>query len=334
VPRGPSGVSEGLVGGWRAVHLRSDCIEVTVLPDKGADIYALEDLATGIDPLFKAPWGLQPPGSPPRPGSAGAPFLENYEGSWQELFPNTNDACSYRGSLLPFHGEVATRRWSWSVESDEGNEVAARFSVDCRLAPFRVERLMRLRGGERRLVLDERITNCSDDVAQFAWGHHCVLGPPLVADGAELRAGCRTILTLDEPWEQTARLAPGQRSRWPAARGRDGREIDLSRIPGPDAASHDDVYLTDLEHGWAELRNAALGLAFRLDWDASVFSWIISWQPFGGAHEMPLRGAYALGIEPWTSGGNLEAALAAGQAVELAGREHLDTTLVASIIEL
>jgi hypothetical protein len=278
--------------------------------------------------------GLQPPGSPPRAGSAGAPFLENYEGSWQELFPNTNDACSYRGSLLPFHGEVATRKWSWSVESDEGNEVAARFAVDCRLAPFRVERLMRLPRGERRLVLDERVTNCSDDVAQFAWGHHCVLGPPLVADGAELRAGCRTIVTLDHPWEQTARLAPGQRSEWPIARGRDGSGIDLSRIPGRDAASHDDVYLTDLDGGWAELRNPALGLAFRLDWDDAVFKWIISWQPFGGAREMPLRGAYGLGIEPWSTGGNLEAAVAGGQALELAGRSHLDTTLVASIFEL
>ena len=75
-----SGVSEGVVSGWRTVQLRSDAIEVTVLPAKGADIYALVDLATGIDPLFKTPWGLQPPGSPPRPGSAGAPFLENYEG--------------------------------------------------------------------------------------------------------------------------------------------------------------------------------------------------------------------------------------------------------------
>ena len=34
---------------------------------------------------------------------------------------------------------------------------------------------------------------------------------------------------------------------------------------------------------------------------------------------MPLRGAYALGIEPWTSGDNLEAALASGEAVELSG---------------
>ena len=64
-----------------------------------------------MDVLFKAPWGLQPPGSPPREGADGHAFLENYEGGWQELFPNCNDPCEYRGVELPFHGEVATVPW-------------------------------------------------------------------------------------------------------------------------------------------------------------------------------------------------------------------------------
>ena len=34
-------------------------------------------------------------------------FLHNYGGGWQELFPSCNDACTYRGVELPFHGEVA-----------------------------------------------------------------------------------------------------------------------------------------------------------------------------------------------------------------------------------
>jgi hypothetical protein len=159
-----------------------------------------------------------------------------------------------------------------------------------------------------------------------------VLGPPLVAAGAELRVPCRAIVTPGEPWEHTARLAPGQRSAWPCAQGRDGGAVDLSRIPGPEAGSHDDVYLTALDGGWAEVRNPALRLGFRLDWDPGVFRWVISWQPFGGAHAMPLRGAYALGVEPWVSGGNLAAGVAAGEAVELAGGQALETTVVASII--
>jgi hypothetical protein len=327
-----SGLSESMHNGWRALTLHSDLLEVVVLPDKGADIYALTDRASGIDPLFKAPWGLQPPGSPPREGSAGQAFLANYEGAWQELFPNTNDACAYRDARLPFHGEVATLPWSWSAETGEDG-VAVRLSVDCRRTPFRLERLMRLPYGERALVLEESVRNTSAEPAHFVWGHHCVLGPPLVAAGAELRVPCQTIVTIGDLWEDTARLAPGQRSHWPVARGRDGSAVDLSRIPGPEAGSHDDVYLTDFDGGWAEVRNPAVATGFRLEWDPAVFRWLISWQPFGGAHAMPLRGAYALGIEPWTSGGNLASALAAGEAIELAGGGCLATTVIARMID-
>jgi hypothetical protein len=325
------GIREGLVHGWPAVHLSNGLLEVTVLPGKGADIYALTDLGSGIDPLFKAPWGLQPPGSPPRAGSGGAAFLENYQGGWQELFPNTNDPAGYRGITIPFHGEVATLPWSWSAADAGPGETSARFTAECRLLPFRLERTMRLPHGERRLVLDELVTNLSGDTAHFTWGHHCVLGPPLVGAGAELRIPCRTIITGAEPWEDTARLVPGQRSGWPLARCRDGGVADLSRVPGPEAGSHDDVFLTGLDGGWAELANPALGLGFRLDWDPAVFGWVISWQPFGGAHAMPLRGAYALGIEPWTSGGNLEAAMASGEALMLPAHGQLKTTVSATI---
>ena len=324
-------IREGVMNGWRALHLTSDALEVIVLPDKGADIYGIIDLNTGVDVLFKSPWGLQPPGAPPRAGSDGMAFLENYEGGWQELFPNTNDPARYRDTILPFHGEVATLPWSWSVVPSDPGEIAVRLAVECRLTPFRLERMMRLRDGERRLALDERVTNLSDESALFCWGHHCVVGPPLVADGAELRVPCRTIVTGPEPWEQTARLVPGQRGRWPVAQCRDGGTADLSQVPGPDAGSHDDVFLTELTEGWAEVVNPSLGLGFRLDWDPAIFRWVISWQPYGGAHSLPLGGCYGLGIEPWTSEGNLEAAIGKGDAATLAPHGVLETTVTASI---
>jgi galactose mutarotase-like enzyme len=330
VARSGSGITEGAVNGWPALYLTNGALAVTVLPGKGADIYEITDLATGIDPLFKAPWGLQPPGAPAREGSDGAAFLENYEGAWQELLPNTNDACTHQGRPVPFHGEVATRPWSVAVEADDGERVAVRLSVDCETVPLRLERLMTLRSGQRRLELSERVTNRSGAPVQFTWGHHCVLGPPLVAAGAVLRTPARTIITPPQAWEDTARLAPGQRSAWPLAQRRGGGEVDLSHVPGPEAASHDDVFLTGLDGGWAEVGQPALGIAFRLEWDPGVFGWIISWQPYGGARAMPLRGAYALGIEPWAAGGNLEHAVAAGEALRLDAHAHLDTRLTAS----
>lgn len=303
-----------------------------MLPDKGAEIHSFADVASGAEMLFAAPWGLQPPGAPPREGSGGERFLECYAGGWQELFPNTNAGCVV-GTALPFHGEVALVPWTWDVLRHDAGEVAVRLEVTCRTLPLRLARTMRLAAGSRRLLLDETVTNLSDEQVRFVWGHHCVVGSPLVAAGARLRTGARTIVTIPEMWEDTARLEPGQRSSWPMARGRDGREIDLSRIPGPEAESHDDVYLTDVDDGVAEVTNAALGLGFRLTWDVSVFRWIISWQAYGGARALPLTGSYAVGIEPWVAGDNLEAAIAAGDALTLGGGASLSTTLVAEIVE-
>jgi hypothetical protein len=79
------------------------------------------------------------------------------------------------------------------------------------------------------------------------------------------------------------------------------------------------------------VENPRLGRTFRLRFDHGLFRWLCSWQPYGGARELPLAGSYALGIEPWISSGNLEDAVAAGEAIELAGGAALETTLTAAI---
>jgi hypothetical protein len=106
----------------------------------------------------------------------------------------------------------------------------------------------------------------------------------------------------------------------------------LSVIPGPEIHSHDDVYLTDLTDGWVSVTNPRIGLSFSLRWDVTVFKWIISWQPYGGAEALPFKGQpYALGIEPWISNKPLGAAVEAGEAIRLAPQEKFSTTLVAQV---
>jgi hypothetical protein len=324
-------VSEGERAGWRARTLESDAVSVAVLPERGAELVELVDRATGVDVLFKAPWGLAPPGAPPREGSDGHAFLERYAGGWQELFPSVNGPCELVGRTIPFHGEVASVAWDEEVVSAGGDELAVAYEVRSRLLPLRLRRVMRLRAGERALVLEERVTNEGGSTARFVWGHHCVVGPPLVAAGARLEAPAGTIVTIPDLWEDTARLEPGQRSAWPHARLRDGGTVDLRDVPGEEAGSHDDVYLTDLREGWVAVANASLGLRFRLRFDASLFRWIISWQPYGGARAMPLAGSYAVGIEPWTTRLDLCEAVEKGEAVELRPGESLETTLRAEL---
>ena len=186
------------------------------------------------------------------------------------------------------------------------------------------------------MFLDERVTNIGDAEQHFVWGHHCVAGGPWLESGCRLDMGATTITTINEIYEpKTARLAPGQRERWPQALGRSGERIDLSVIPGPETHSHDDVYLTDLMDGTVSVTNPHLGLTFRLTWDASLFKWIISWQPYGGAEALPFKALpYAVGIEPWVSNKPLGAAVEAGEAIALQPGESLSTTLAAEIVPI
>ncbi|HEY3614153.1 MAG TPA: DUF4432 family protein [Gaiellales bacterium] len=326
----PCSLVEGERSGWRALTLRNGCIEVGILPGKGCEIASFRDRSNGVEVLFQAPWGLQPPGSAAREGADGMEFLRNYGGGWQELLPNCNDACGYRGVQLPFHGEVATVPWAVETsEDDEAVELIGR--VQCSRTPFSLERRMRIERGSPVLTLRERVENVSGEAHHLVWGHHCVVGPPFLEAGCRLHAAARTIVTLPEAWEDTARLAPGQREPWPHALLRDGGRSDLRDVPGPEAGSHDDVFLSDLEDGTVAVENPRLGRTFRLRFDETLFRCLCTWQPYGGAHALPLAGSYALGIEPWVAPGNLAQALAAGEAVELAGGAALETTLTAAI---
>jgi galactose mutarotase-like enzyme len=324
-------ISFGDRSGWRAVELENELVRVVLLPDKGAEVYELVHLASGVDALFKTPWGLQPPGSAHREGSEDAEFLWNYGGGWQELFPSAGDACTYRGRAVPFHGEVAQRPWAMRIVRSDDEEIAAEFSIECETVPVTLSRTVRLQAGSSAIAVEERAFNRSAQSVQAVWGHHCALGPPFIEAGCSLEVSASRIVTLPEPWEDTARLFPGQNTPWPMAIDRAGATLDLSQVPGPQAASHDDVYLTGLTEGRLSVRNPRLDLRFTMVFDHQLFPWIVSWQAYGGAIALPLAGSYALGVEPWSSRLNLEQAAAAGDALELAGGSELSTTLTVSL---
>jgi hypothetical protein len=326
-------IETGLEAGHRAIYLENDLLRITVLPDKGADIYAFVHKPTGLDFLWKNPVGLWPPVAPPHDGSSDAAFLHNYEGCWQELFPNCGDATTYIGKVVPFHGEVCSLPWRHTIEEQTDERLAVRFTVETRQTTFRLERVMRLERGSSRLILDETVTNIGNTDQHFVWGHHLVVGGPWFEAGCKLDAPARSIVTGDVLYEEkTARLAPGQREPWPHARTRDGRSVDLSMIPGPEAHSHDDALITDLSEGWVSVTNPRLNLTFSLHWDVAVFKWIVNWQIYGGADLPPFKGmAYGVGIEPWVSSKPLGAAVEAGEAIRLAPQEKFSTTLIAQV---
>ena len=317
--------------GHTLLLLENERLKVGVLPEKGADIFELiyksSEGLEDIQFLMQTPEGLKTPGSHPSQD-----FLENYEGGWQELFPNTGDGCKYRGQVIPLHGEVALLPWQYDVLRDDAKETALILSVQCTKTPFYLERIMRLRGNENCLLIQEKVTNIGDESYEFVWGHHITLGGDFLESGCLLNIPARHIITPDVLYEPlTARLTAGQRENWPMACGKDGKTVDLSFIPGPQIHSHDDVFLGGLTRGTYCVTNPRLRLNFILEWDVDIFPWLILWQPYGGSDQPPLTGIYGVGLEPWVSRYSLAEAVNQGQAKILQGSESLTTELVIEI---
>ncbi len=319
------------VNGHVALSLENDCLRVVVLPEKGGDILEFTYKGSGgsapVQFLMRTPWGLKPPGEgDPRD------FLDNYEGGWQELFPNANDGCQYGGMDIPFHGEVALERWEYEFLPSPPGETLVRLQVYCRKTPFRLERAMRIQPGESRLIVRERVTNLGSGPCDLVWGHHITLGGDFLEDGCHLEVPAHAWYTPEVLYEPlTARLQPASSGEWPFALSRQGSVVDLRHIPGPQCRSHDDVILGGLERGFYRVGNPRLNLAFSLEWDSSIFPWLMVWQPYGGAELPPLTGIYGIGLEPWVSRYPLAKAVEAGQARRLDAGESLETELVAAI---
>lgn len=279
-------------GPWAAVELANDELSVTLLPGKGCDILELVDRRSGIDVLFKAPWGYgrRPMYAP----SSFAAWLEAYPGGWQVLLPNGGDAAIEHGVEWGFHGEAAMIEWA----VEDVTEQEARFSASLVTAPLRVERRVSLERSVLRVV--ERVTNFGGDAIEVMWGHHPTFGAPFLEPGCTVETSARTF-TADDVAPGTG-LEPGQRSPWPAAALGAGATVDLSVVPGPDARRAVLGYLSDFEDGSYSIVNARLGLAVTVRWPLEVFPHAWFWQEL---HETPgypwFRRAYTTAIEPSTT---------------------------------
>jgi hypothetical protein len=296
-------VSEETVeGADRTLVLADDQLRVAILPDRGADIHAVCDLRTGVDVLWKTPWGLRvraDDGSPP--GSPEA-WLRSYAGGWQVLFPSGGDTSSHRGVAHPYHGEACSRAWSATTAraADGGDRVELRVRLTD--SPLLLERVVSLVPGRGQVVVEERVTNDGDRPVDYMWVHHPAFGAPLVAPGARIHTSATTILAdaaLDGPANL---LEPGSSHDWPVVETRDGRRLDLSAVPSASQRRSLLGYLSGFAEGAVSIENDALGLACTLSWQLDVFPYAWLWQELGGTTGPPWFGdAYAMAVEPATS---------------------------------
>ena len=222
-------VVEGVYAGWRSLSIEGSGLRVTILPDKGGEIVELVDAASGLDVLFHAPWGLQPPGSAPREGSDGHTFLENYGGGWQTLRERRRSVhVSRPNGPLPRRGRraaLAGRATRAGVRPADRVMPADALPAGAGDAAHRGAR-SRHRGDGREPIGHAGPSRLGPSLCRRA----AVPRPGLPAPrpGGRDRDGSRDVGGDRAP-------QPGQRSPWPHGQLRVGGTADLREVPGPEA---------------------------------------------------------------------------------------------------
>lgn len=323
--------------GYRAVTMENQFLSVTLLPEKGADIYSLVYKPRQVDVLWKSPWGLKKPGTGvvSSGGSTEVAWLEHYEGGWQLIFPNGGDECRYKGAPLNFHGEASALPWDYEVLQKSSSSVSIQFTVQLYRSPFRVRRTVTVERALPAVHLHEMIENRAEEDLHYMWGQHPAFGSPFLAEGCRLHLPARTFTAHDAETSPSSRIAPSTTGSWPSVSGKHGI-VDLSVLPPTHERATEFGYISGLEAGWYGISNPATGFGFALEWPKEIFPYVWFWQELRGSFGFPWYGScYVMAVEPFTSvpGCGLERAIASGTAPTLAAGSKVEARIAASFFE-
>jgi Domain of unknown function (DUF4432) len=326
---------EFILNDFRAVCMENEKVRITILIDKGTDIYEFLYKPKDMDFLWKSRLGLKSMKNyqPMTPGTGGM-FLDFYEGGWQEMFPWGGHTSKYRGVDTGLHGEVALSQWEYCVDVDTAEAIQITCSIRTRRAPFLLKKTFALYRHRAALRINEVAVNESGEELHIVWGHHPAYGWPFLDNSCVIDLPPCQVKTANRV-DSTSRLEENLDGQWPMVRTRHGGDVDLSKIPGPESRSQDLAFLYGFREGWYALRNRSQGVGIGLAWDAKVFPWIWFWQLFRGGPDYPSWGAeYVAAIEPITSmGTHFSDSVANGTAKLFPGDANLKSEMWAWAFE-
>ena len=288
-----------------AIHaLENEMVRLTVIPEKGADIYEWIHKPTGVDVMWKSSWGLgRHRKNPSTATNTQVAWMDGYEGGWQVLFPSGGGPSQYKGVELNFHGEASVT--AWDVDTFAADEARAILVLSSRLArsPFRIERTMTLEAGSSSFLLEESVTNEGGEAMDYMWGHHPAYGEPLLSASTRIDTNATRVTYDDKTTGPNSPAGPGETFEWPMV-GPVNQQCDLSSVPGPDESHLTMAYLHDFHDptAWYAISNPTLGVGAGLAWEREALPCAWFWQEMNASAGFPFyKGVYVMAIEPNTS---------------------------------
>jgi len=262
--------SEELYEGYPAVRLETTAWSALVVPTLGAKVISLIARATGDE------WLWREPGRPLRPAVFGAAFGDYDISGWDECFPGIGVGpypdAPWQGQLIPDHGELWSRPWSYAVETD-----GLRMWIEGVNFPYIFERRLTARA-DGALVVSYTVTNRESAPMRYVWAAHPLF---TVRPGMHIVLPEGTNVVVDFSKDDRLGGLLAQHS-WPFTHDTRGDRVDLSVIAGPELGSADKLYAVDLSAGWGMLHDPRTGDYLALSFDTASIPHLGVWINQGG----------------------------------------------------
>jgi hypothetical protein len=327
----------------RIAVLENEYLRISVLIDKGTDIFEFLYKPKDIDFMWLSPWGITSPSKfVPSVSSREGNFMDYYEGGWQEILPNFGNGGSYyNGVEEGIHGEICLIPWDYQVIENNPLKVSIKFFTRTYRTPFYIEKTLTLKKDDPGLYIEEVLKNEGYSSISFMWTHHPTYGGGFLDDSLVVDVSKNNIKMIYKPEEKggfTEITDPGV--KWPIIEGYSGSKIDLSKSPTLVNGSNenlDEVCLNVLEDGWYAVTNLNKKAGIGLCWDKNIFPYIWVWRMYGkGFKAAPWYGrvqCMALELCSSYSSTGLTGAVKNGTALKLEPQEEIKTGFLAVAYE-
>ena len=146
--------------GLRTISLENEQLRVSILADKGTDIFEFLYKPMDVDFLWRSPWGIRNPATfVATSHHGGSAFLDFYEGGWQDCMPTGGGPTEHLGLPFGAHGETPTIPWDYQIVENAPERIVIRFSVRTYRTPFYVEKEITLERDSAVLQVRECVKN-------------------------------------------------------------------------------------------------------------------------------------------------------------------------------
>lgn len=318
----------------KLLSMENNVLKITIIVDKGADIYEIIHKPTDTDFLWKTTGGIKDRRAIPLVSGEEGTFMDHYEGGWQEALPG-GGPYEKGGARIGLHGEACMVPWDFRILKDEQKEISVELNCRTIRYPFRIRKTVTMAENSSTILFEETVKNTGNEEVEFMWGQHPAVGKPFLNKNCKISVPAKKFLARGTQFCENNHIPAGTSGIWPFTTDEQGRKIDLSMVPEEHAQTGNLIFLSELSEGWFAVNDTKRKLGYGMRWDKEVFPYVWYWQQSDSSQGYPwYSSGYNIALEIWNAmPSTLHEARKTGTLKFLKGGEQKQTSYSFTVLE-